>query len=1024
MKKTDITAENTPQLSDLSAEANGGKVDKPIAFDKNQYVYITYVTNATDSVKLVPEKMDADAVITVTDDDGKEVDINALPVTKEKQRYTLTVKKGAAEVVYRVRIHKMQPDNEYYNEDYRGQYHYSVKDGWANDPNGMVYYKGKYHLFYQYYDKAVWGPMHWIHATSTDKIHWEEDTIAFYPDEYGTMFSGCAVTADHSTAPDIFAEGEEGIVFLITVDGGAEGQKVIGAYSKDGETFQKYEEGKVLMHWKEDSLNNGAFRDPKVFRYENKWFMAIAGGPLRIYSSDDLVTWKEESAYGDLHTECPEIYPLPVTGADGKVTGEYKWVLNRGGRKYKIGDFKQVDGKWAFVADEQYASTNANGMGNEDNDGIMNFGPDSYAAMTYYVQDFGTKENMTVPDIVAINWMNTWEGNFCKAIPYANGNEVFNGTFNLQCKLGVQKDKDGKYYLTQTPIQEYETLRNTEGTVKLTDTTVTADNNPLKDFEGDSYEIVANVKPGQDVTETGFKVRTGNGEETVVKYDMESEKLVLDRSKSGTIIVQGDINVRGQKVTKNEDGSIDFHIYVDRSSVEVFSKNDTVTGAMQIFPSITSRGLEVYSIGGESKADINVYPLNTIWTEKEAAPAGIRLNKSSYDGYVGDEFTLKTAVVPVGTDADVLYKVAGDAVELTQDGKNATVKAVKAGKATITVSRVDHPELTKTCEVTVHENNFKTNLTTFDVKSGKWYIDDEIYYGSHNDNAFVFGDKVTTDKFTYEVDTKFESGILNFIFQSQTQNVWDGCYSVQLVDNKVRLFDFKNDYTFAEVNTLKKTDDNRYHVEIKVDGNLVKVFVNGDEYISREITETDRQYTEGYVGLGLYNASAEYQNFYITTDSPVTKILTKVDDLTPEKDATIEEIKAMLPKKVAVAGDDFAKKDPVEITWDLSKVDVEKAGTYEITGTVDQATITVSVTITVTETISVDKSDLQKLVDKKYNAKDYKKKSYKVYQAALEDAKVVLADEDATQEEVDQAVNKLQKAINGLEKKKKPKKHK
>ena len=139
-----------------------------------------------------------------------------------------------------------------------------------------------------------------------------------------------------------------------------------------------------LINWTDDSLKNTAFRDPKVFRYENKWFMVIAGGPLRIYSSDDLVNWQVESVYGDLHTECPDLYPLVVKDENNQDTGEVKWVLDRGGRKYKIGDFKQVNGKWSFVPDEQYASTNADGMGNEDNDGIMNFGPDSYAAMTYY----------------------------------------------------------------------------------------------------------------------------------------------------------------------------------------------------------------------------------------------------------------------------------------------------------------------------------------------------------------------------------------------------------------------------------------------------------------------------------------------------------------------------------------------------------------------------------------------------------------------------------------------------------------
>lgn len=470
------------------------------------------------------------------------------------------------------------------------------------------------------------------------------------------------------------------------------------------------------------------------------------------------------------------------------------------------------------------------------------------------------------------------------------------------------KESDGKYYLTQTPIKGYKDLRDTENKVEVKDATITEDNNPLKDFDGDSYEIVATMKPEDDATEIGFKVRTGEGEETVVKYNTQTEQMTIDRSKSGTLVANGDINVRGQKVTKNDDGTIDFHIYVDRSSVEVFSKDYTVAGAMQIFPSIASRGLEVYSKGGDSKADITVYPLQTIWTDKEAAPTGLRLNKSSLEGYVGDEFSLNATVVPLGTQEDVVYTVEGDAVKLSQNGAKASITAVKTGKATITVSLKDHPEIKKTCEVTIRENNFKTNLTKFNAVAGKWYIDGETYYGSHNDNGFLFADKVNTDKFTYEVDAKFNSGILNFIFQSQTQNAFDGCYAVQLADNRVRLFDFKGDKTFAETNTLEKADDGKYHVEIKVDGYHIIVTVNGKQYIDTEITDKDHQYSEGYVGLGLYNASAEYQNFYINTNSPVTKIVTKVNDLYPAINSSLEDMKKALPEKVVVAGDDFVKK--------------------------------------------------------------------------------------------------------------------
>lgn len=180
-----------------------------------------------------------------------------------------------AVLTYRVNVHHRQKNAIYYNELYRDQYHYSVKDGWANDPNGMVYYNGKYHLFYQFYDDIKWGYMHWAHATSTDMIHWDEEPIALYPDANGAMFSGCIVVDDKNTS-GFFNEDKGGLVALITADGN--GQRIKLAYSTDeGTTWTKVD--KIAADWTDDPLNDGAFRDPKVFRWENKWFMVVAGGP-------------------------------------------------------------------------------------------------------------------------------------------------------------------------------------------------------------------------------------------------------------------------------------------------------------------------------------------------------------------------------------------------------------------------------------------------------------------------------------------------------------------------------------------------------------------------------------------------------------------------------------------------------------------------------------------------------------------------------------------------------------------------
>lgn len=870
VKYTEITDENSPELSKLSVISNDGEVDKQISFSEGQYVYITYVSNDTTSIQLDYAQKGSDGIVTVTDGDGKTVDSTNLPVTKDFETFTLTSEVDGAKVVYRLRVHRGQPDETYYNEDWRGQFHYSVKDGWANDPNGMVYFNGTYHLFYQYYDGIAWGPMHWAHATSTDLIHWEEHPIEFYPDEYGSMFSGCAVVADHATAPALFAEGETGIVIFITANGanGHDDQKLIIAYSKDGETFQKYKEGQVILHWNEleDDLHNGAFRDPKIFRYEGKWFMVLAGGPLRIYSSDNLIDWAVESTYAELGTECPDLYALTVKDADGNDTGEVKWVLSRCGRYYKIGDLKQVDGKWSFVPLEQYASPNAEGMGNDSNDGVMNFGYDSYAAMTYYLADAGVENSFEGNRVIEINWMNSWA--YCNAIPGANGNNVFNGTFNLQLELGVQKTADGKYYLTQTPIEEYETLRDTENAVELKDVTIGADNSLLADFSGDSYEIVATVQPNTS-KEIGFKVRAGQDQETVIKYDVASGRLMIDRSKSGFIVNSEFANVVSDTASKNADGSFTFHIYVDRSSVEAFNGDYTAAGAMQIFPSPASSGLSVYSDDGSATGDITVYPLNTIWTDKVTpeGPVSITVSQTSTTLYVGDSVTLDSWLSPGGVEQEIEYKLVEDngVVSLTQNGLKAEVKALKLGTATIRISAKNKPELYKDCTVKVTENNFQTNLSGFEERGGSWFVDGTDYIGSHNDNAFLYSkDFFNCDKLTYEVDVQFESGILNFFFRSVSKNAYDGSYVLQLNGTTVRLFDFKGDYTFVELpGALEKADS--YHIKIELDGQDITVTINDKEYIKRTITEEDRQYKNGYVALGLFFAEAHFQNFYVNS---------------------------------------------------------------------------------------------------------------------------------------------------------------
>lgn len=847
----EITDQLNPTLNDVTVTSSKGTVEKKGQFTAP--ITIQYVKHDAETIDLEISPKNANAKITVTDTTGHVYnDFKNIPLKVGAN--ILSIKSSIVDedgqeisIFYRLNVHRRQADEVYYNELYRGQYHYSVKDGWANDPNGLVYYKGTYHFFYQFYDDTKWGPMHWGHATSKDLLHWKEEPIAFYPDENGAMFSG-AIVADTTNSSGLFDDDKGGLVALITADGN--GQRIKLAYSKDeGKTWTKVD--KIAADWTNDPLQSTDFRDPKVFRWENKWFMVIAGGPLRIYSSDNLREWNVESTYPNLHTECPDLYPLKAND------GTLKWVLSRGGRSYKVGDFKKVNGKWTFVPDAAF----------ENQDQVMNFGKDSYAAMTYYVQDFGSQAKPTLPDIVAVNWMNTWE-DYCNLVGDTVG-QRFNGTFNLNLKMSLVQ-QDGSYRLVQTPIDAYKNLRETDKAIFLKDVTVAQENNLLKGFKGDQYEIVSTFRPSATTKKIGFNLRVGNGEVTRVVYDLEKETLSIDRSKSGVILSQKFAQVDSQSVKRNADGSIDLHIYVDRSSVEVFAKGNTVAGANQIFPAPSSLAVQVFSEGGNAKADIALYPLKSIWTDKVKATKPLELVQASptvSNLYVGDHTDLKAYVMPAVASQEVTWTVSDPSlVSVKAEGNTLHVTALKRGTAKIRVASKEKPELFKEFTIEITRNDFKTNVEGLTSVSGKWHVDGESLYNKNTSaNDYYMGNKkILYPEYDLDVDIKYQKGLINVFYASENVDPRNA-YSIQFGDNdKVRLYRFMGD-TIAEANMngKKLNDEEFHHVKIHKTKNSVTVFVDGVEYLKHTFDTVDPYYNDAYVGLGLWDGDLEVRNLFV-----------------------------------------------------------------------------------------------------------------------------------------------------------------
>lgn len=325
-----------------------------------------------------------------------------------------------------------------YREQYRPQVHFSSRRGWLNDPNGLVYYAGEYHLFYQHNPYGCgWGNMHWGHAVSADLVHWEELPIALYPDELGTCFSGSAVVDWEDTAG--FQTGSEKALVAIYTAAGEPFTQCL-AYSNDrGRTWAKYQGNPVLGHIV------GENRDPKVIWYEpgRKWIMALYldGEDFALFSSPDLKAWEKLC---DVQipgcSECPEFFAMALDGDEGRE----RWVFYGGNGSYLIGDF---DGTQFTPRSGPHR---------------MHFGDAFYASQTFNQEPHGRR--------VVIGWA---RGTNMPGMPFSQ-------MMNLPCELDLRTTAEGPRLFVQ-PVAEVERLYRKRAAV--------AKAGVVDGIEGDVFDI-------------------------------------------------------------------------------------------------------------------------------------------------------------------------------------------------------------------------------------------------------------------------------------------------------------------------------------------------------------------------------------------------------------------------------------------------------------------------------------------------------------------------------------------------------
>ena len=447
-------------------------------------------------------------------------------------------------------------------EKYRPSYHHAPERGWMNDPNGLFFKDGVWHLYYQYNPYgSMWGNMHWAHSTSTDLVHWQQQPVALAPDAWGTMFSGSCVVDHNNTA----GFGKDAIISMYTSSRptpfGGDVQAQCIAYSNDGgKTFTKYVGNPVITDEKKD------FRDPHVFWNEEAgfWNMILAAGQeMQIYSSANLKDWKYESSFGHEYGnhggvwECPDLMKMKVRG-----TEKEKWMLicniNPGGpfggsaAQYFIGQF---DGH-KFTCEDEPSETK-----------WMDYGKDHYATVTFDNAPDGRR--------CAIAWMSNWQ--YANQVPTMQ----FRSANSIVRDLGLFEYK-GETYCSVFPAKEMTAARGAKVGAPT-----------------EACEIVVDIKGDAQIT-----LRNAKGERVVMTYDDAEETFDMDRRRSGNISFSDAFPVVTSSPTYGKIRQL--RIFVDRSSIEAFDSEGKMVMTNLVFPTEPYDRLVV-----KGKAKAKIYKITT-----------------------------------------------------------------------------------------------------------------------------------------------------------------------------------------------------------------------------------------------------------------------------------------------------------------------------------------------------------------------------------------------------------------------------
>ncbi|WP_240597805.1 DUF4980 domain-containing protein [Duncaniella muris] len=537
-------------------------------------------TDKTLSVRLAKSKVDYTVPLKIEDYKGKKVLLNV--VTSQSRSSVREAKEDACWQ----NISVSDTFDTSNREKFRPAYHHTPLYGWMNDPNGMFYKDGEWHLCYQWNPYgSKWQNLSWGHSVSRDLIHWEHRPDAVIePDGLGMIFSGSSAVDRSGSA----GFGKDAVVAMYTSAAASQIQSL--AWSDDnGETFTKYDGNPVL------TLDSEA-RDPNMFwgAERNVWILVLAHAldhEMLIFSSPDMKDWTLESSFGrglgaqDGVWECPDLFELPVNGESGK-----KWVLlcnlNPGGpfggsaTQYFIGDF---DGK-TFTSDTDDSGKVPTKW--------LDYGKDHYATVSFSDAPDGRR--------TVIGWMSNWQ--YAPEVPTMQ----FRSANTLPREMGIFRAPDGQLYVSSTPSPEVDALRG--ALVKSVSKTSLGSKARTYSIP-ELCEIDMEISP-KKAESVEIELSNAAGEKVVMVYDAKSDSLSFDRRKSGIVDFSQDFPAVTVSPAYTDGDKVGLRIFIDRSSIEVFGKDGRFAMTNLVFPNSPYSRLSVRATGGSARlSDLKIYSI-------------------------------------------------------------------------------------------------------------------------------------------------------------------------------------------------------------------------------------------------------------------------------------------------------------------------------------------------------------------------------------------------------------------------------